>query len=122
MPYEDPAPNVASAAELANAPVRGRDGEPIGMVEDVMIDTDSGEVAYAVVNLVGAGKPPAQLTAVLWPALKRNSTGFILAEDPEKLRAAPGFERDQWPDFTSDEVKRRIDGYWGVDPHVDHRG
>jgi hypothetical protein len=40
------------------------------------------------------------------------ATYFLLDVDPEKLKAAPGFHRDNWPDTTDPNWAQEIDAYY----------
>ena len=48
-----PARKTLSASTLIGNPVRNREGEDLGKIEDFMMDLETGRVAYAVLSFGG---------------------------------------------------------------------
>jgi hypothetical protein len=44
---------------------------------------------------------------------------FILDVPKERLKEAPGFDKDHWPDVVDAEARTRIFGFYGVTPDWD---
>ncbi|OZA44632.1 MAG: photosystem reaction center subunit H [Hydrogenophilales bacterium 17-61-76] len=42
---------------------------------------------------------------------------FIFDQSKEKLESAPGFDKDQWPDFADRTWGSEIHAYYGVTPY-----
>ena len=66
-----------------------------------MIDPAHNQIAYAVVSMGGFLGVGEKWFAVPMSALKRsakNANVFILDVDKERLKNAPGFDKDKWPD------------------------
>lgn len=77
-----------------------RQGEKIGDIEDLVLDRQ-GNVAWAVVStgaFLGVGE---RLHAVPWKSLQAGPgiDNFVLDIDRERLRSAPGFDRNTFPDL-----------------------
>jgi sporulation protein YlmC with PRC-barrel domain len=96
-------PKVAlyRATGLIGAPVENSKGEPLGRIEDLILDPGEGRLAAAVLAtnaFPGLGGP---LTAVPVSALAYDEASgkFILDVDPETLRSAPAFDRKEWPEL-----------------------
>ncbi|MDO9488206.1 MAG: PRC-barrel domain-containing protein [Sphingomonadaceae bacterium] len=84
---------------ICGTDVAGADGESLGSISELMIDSGSGGVAYAVLaygGLLGVGE---KLFAVPWRAFDVDAaSGAIKLSVPrERLDALPGFDKDAWP-------------------------
>ncbi|RPJ72522.1 MAG: PRC-barrel domain containing protein [Alphaproteobacteria bacterium] len=74
-------------------------GEHLGKIEDLMIDLESGRVAYAVLSFGGFLGLGNKLFAVPWEALsvRPHEHAFALDVSKEILEKAEGFDKDDWP-------------------------
>ncbi len=54
-----------------------------------------------------------------WNALKLDTRNkcFILDEDKESLKNAPGFEKDAWPRMADRQWGSAVHDYYGVRPY-----
>jgi len=88
------------ASKIIGANVQNRQGENLGDIEDIVLDRQ-GNIAYAVVSTGGFLGIGERLHAMPWKALqpRLNEPGFILDIDRKRLQAAPGFQRNAWPNF-----------------------
>ena len=109
---------VLSASTLTGDSVRNPQGESLGKIEDLMIDLDYGQIAYAVLSFGGLLGFGDKLFAVPWGAmtLDMDSHEFVLDVDKDKLENAPGFDKDNWPEM-SQEWRTDIYEYYGTDPY-----
>ncbi|MCC6859534.1 MAG: PRC-barrel domain-containing protein [Bryobacterales bacterium] len=112
-------PKVLSASTLIGDGVRNLQDEDLGKVEEIMIDLDSGRVAYVVVSFGGFLGLGSKLFAIPWDAFRLDSDRevFILDVDRQALENAPGFDKDNWPDFADREWGSQIHSYYGYDPY-----
>jgi sporulation protein YlmC with PRC-barrel domain len=85
--------------------VKNPAGEDLGKIEEIMIDVNSGRVAYAVLSFGGFLGIGDKLFAVPWGAITLDTVDevFVLDVDEETLENAPGFDKDNWPKTTSDD-------------------
>ena len=62
-----------------------------------------------------------KLFAVPWSAFTLDSPShtFLLDVTKERLKEAPGFDKDHWPDVADPEARARIFGFYGVAPDWD---
>ena len=114
-------PDVLSATSLIGDRVTNPAGEYLGKIEELMIDLDSGRVAYAVLSFggfLGTGLGD-KLFALPFQALKLDAEHecFVLDVDPEKLRKAPGFDKDHWPSTADRTWGSQIHSYYGCRPY-----
>ena len=99
-----------SASSLTGDKVVNSRNEDLGKVEDIMLDVENGRVAYAVLSFGGFLGVGSKLFAIPWTALRldQETKCFILDVPKETLDTAPGFDKDSWPDLSSDEYARSI--------------
>jgi sporulation protein YlmC with PRC-barrel domain len=95
--------------------VRNSEGEDLGKIEELMIDIPTGRVAYAVLSFGGFLGMGNKLFAIPWDALTLDEIEhqFILNVDKKTLEAAPGFDKDEWPDMADPKFGSQIYGYYG---------
>ncbi len=112
---DGPGPEVMAASTLEGDEVVNTLGESLGKIKEVMLDVPRGRVAYAVLasgGLLGIG---GKLFAIPWQALVLD-TGrkcFVLDVDADRLKAAPGFDKDNWPSMADPTWVREVHEYYG---------
>jgi len=95
-----PGPEIMGASSLIGNDVYNNRDENLGDIKEIMLDMETGKIAYAVLSyggLLGVGE---KLFAVPWGALTLDTVNerFILNVEKAKLDVAPGFDSDNWPD------------------------
>ena len=112
---------LVSAGTITGNPVRNLSGEDVGKIEEIMLDSASGRIAYAVLSFGGFLGMGDKLFAVPWAALSLNDDrdGFILNVDSGILEEAPGFDKDEWPDFAEPTWGRSIHDHYNATPYWD---
>jgi sporulation protein YlmC with PRC-barrel domain len=107
---------VLSATSLIGDDVRNPQGEALGSIKDIMIDTGTGRIEYAVLQFGGVMFIGDKLFAVPWDQLTVDTAEkkLILDVPKEKLKNAPGFDKNDWPDFASQGYRDEISGYYGA--------
>ena len=110
---------VMSAEMLAGDPVFNRAGENLGKIEDFMLDVESGRIRYAVLSFGGVLGVGNKLFAVPAEALivDAERQRLLLDVDKERLKEAPGFDKDNWPDFADSTLGQNIYGFYGRKPY-----
>ncbi|HSF29068.1 MAG TPA: PRC-barrel domain-containing protein [Candidatus Tectomicrobia bacterium] len=110
---------VARATTIMGMDVENAQGEDLGEIEDLMIDMQDGRIAYAGLAYGGWLGLGENLAAVPWQALKFNSDegDFTLNVDKEKLRAAPHFAKDKWPQTVDRKWLADVYAYYGARPY-----
>lgn len=112
-------PIVLSATTMIGNTVVDPEGEPLGKLEEIMIDVDYGCVAYGVLSFGGFMGLGGKLFAIPWKALRRSGGDheFVLNADKELLKRTPGFDKDNWPDISDRAWGERLYGTFRVDPY-----
>ena len=112
-------PAVLSAGTICGDPVVNARGEDLGRIEELMIDLDDGRVAYAVLSFGGFLGFGNKLFAVPFEVLVLDAEKhrFVLDVPRDKLEEAPGFDKDDWPDFADPSFGREVYGYYEVDAY-----
>jgi sporulation protein YlmC with PRC-barrel domain len=111
-----PGPRVMSANSLIGDDVYNHKGEDLGEIKDIMLDTSNGNVRYAVLSFGGVLGIGDKLFAVPWNALNLDAENerFVLNVDKDRLDAAPGFDKDNWPDMADKTWEDEIHSYYGT--------
>src|SRR5262249_37324593 len=95
-------------------------GEDLGSIKDLMIDTSSGRIAYAVLSFGGFLGMGSKLHAIPWNALtfKPDKQIFLLRVDKETLENAPGsFESKDYPDMADKRWGKQVYAHYGYSPY-----
>lgn len=116
-------PRVLSASTLSGDPVRNNRGDDLGKIEDLMIDLENGQVAYAVLSFGGVFGIGDKLFAVPWKAMTVDTDRhcFLLDVPKERLKDAPGFDKDNWPDITDTAWSTQVNSFYGTKPYRENR-
>jgi sporulation protein YlmC with PRC-barrel domain len=114
-------PQVVSAGTVTGNAVRNSKGEDLGKIEEIMLDSARGKVAYAVLSFGGFMGMGDKLFALPWEALTLDTEEkcFILDVDQSVLEAAPGFDKNHWPNFADSSWGRGIYEHYGATPYWD---
>jgi sporulation protein YlmC with PRC-barrel domain len=85
--------------------VNSRD-EHLGRIEDIMLDVETGRVAYAVLSFGGFLGLGDKLFAIPWAAMRLDEERncFLLDVDRDALKNADGFDKDRWPDLAGSDL------------------
>ena len=125
------APCVCLASDLNGTKVVSQTNEKLGKIEDVVVHPD-GEVAYAVLSFGGTLGLGDKLFAIPWSAVqfkgfemaskdakdakesKDTERSIVLSIDKERLKNAPGFDKNNWPVMASPEWAKDVDAYYST--------
>lgn len=112
-------PLVLSASTLIGNNVRNSDGDSLGEIEEIMLDRSDGRVAYAVLSFGGFLGVGDKLFAVPWQVLEIDTENheFILDVPKDRLKEAPGFDKDDWPSSADRSFMDEVYGYYEVKPY-----
>lgn len=110
-------PILLSASSLSSDDVYNRKDEKLGSIKDLMIDLQSGRVCYAVLSFGGFLTMGEKLFAVPWSALTVDTENkrLLLDTNEERLKEAPGFDTDNWPDMADPSWAKSIHSYYGTE-------
>ncbi len=107
---------VLSASSITGDAVRNTQGEDLGKIQDLMIDVSNGNVRFAVLSFGGFMGMGDKLFAVPLEAMTvdLDRHEFILDVPKERLKEAPGFDKDDWPTDLGGDWGRNVYDYYGV--------
>lgn len=116
---DGPGPELMGADTLIGNDVYNHKEEHLGDIKEIMLDVGSGTVAYAVLSFGGFLGMADKLFAVPWSALildTRNKR-FLLNVEKDRLKDAPGFDRDDWPNMKDEVWANKVRSYYGTATH-----
>lgn len=124
MSTKQSAPTVLSSSSITGDGVCNPQGEDLGTIKDLMIDLQSGRVAYAVLSFGGVLGFGDKLFAVPFSALKvcPDEHKFTLDVDKERLERAHGFDKDNWPDMADRKWQTEVHEVYGSEPYWESPG
>ncbi|MHB8747264.1 MAG: PRC-barrel domain-containing protein [Gammaproteobacteria bacterium] len=122
QPYRDnpgPGPYIMSAESLSGDKVVNSEGEDLGEIEAIMLDVPNGRIAYAVLSFGGFLGMGDKLFAVPWEAMTLDADRecFVLDVEKERLKTAPGFDKDHWPTMGDMQWATRVHSYYNSRPY-----
>jgi len=115
---EGPHPNTPlrflTATSIIGDKVTTTKGEHMGKIKDIMIDLANGKIEYVVIELGGFLGIGEKFFAIPFPFLTVDAKNevFVLDQSKEKLKNAPGFDKDHWPETNTHEFDH-AGSYWG---------
>ena len=112
-------PTVLSASSINGTDVANAQGENLGEIKDLMINTNNGHVEYAVLSFGGFLGMGDKLFAMPWKAFSINTAdkNFTLNVSKEKLENAPGFDKDNWPTNANHDYLTKVYHHFGYEPY-----
>lgn len=113
-----PGPALMGADTLIGDSVVNGAEEDLGDIKEIMLDMNTGQVAYAVLAFGGFLGMGEKLFAVPWQALHLDTSNhrFVLNVEKERLKTAPGFNKDAWPDMSDITWANEVHTFYGTDP------
>jgi len=119
-----PAATSARVSDLLSLPVYGSADEKLGKVEDLVVEPGSGKIQYAVLSFGGILGIGNKYFAVPWSDMRvfykgASSAGTqkevycTIDVSKEALKNAPGFDKNQWPDFADRTFVKDIETFYG---------
>jgi len=111
---------LMKGSTFIGADVENPQGQNLGDIKDIVIDRASGRIAYAVVSFGGFLGMGEKLFAVPWGAFaqpRADKDKLVLDVDKERLKNAPGFDQNNWPQMASREWVTSLYSYYNVPPY-----
>lgn len=112
-----PGPELMGTDTLIGNDVVNAKGENLGDIKEIMLDVSTGTVSYAVLSFGGILGVGDKLFAVPWSALTLDTKEhrFVLNVDKERLKEAPGFDKDDWPNMMDEAWATQVRSYYRVE-------
>jgi sporulation protein YlmC with PRC-barrel domain len=107
---------LISADKVEGTAVYNPAGEKIGKIENIMIDKQSGKVAYAVMSFGGFLGIGDKHYPLPWSMLKYDTRlgGYVVNLDKKVLEGAPSYESRDRIDWDDEKWGRRVHDYYGI--------
>jgi sporulation protein YlmC with PRC-barrel domain len=91
---------------ICGAKVVDGNGEALGRIEEVMLDDESGRIAYVVLAHGGLAGVGEKLFALSFDLLGRDGDTLVSAVPRATFEARDGFDKDAWPTEADDSLSR----------------
>jgi len=116
--HAGPGPALMGADTLIGDSVVNAADEDLGDIKEIMLDMQTGQVAYAVLSFGGFLGLGDKLFAVPWQALHLDTVNkrFVLDIDKDQMQNAPGFDKNAWPDMADAQWAQHIHSFYRTDP------
>ena len=103
------------ASKIIGTKVRNPRGEDLGDVKELVLNPNTGDLSYAVVSFGGVLGLGDKLFAVPWKALRLDERQgvFVLDVAKDRLKHAPGFDPDRWPDMANAQWNTDVHRFYG---------
>ena len=113
---QGPGPQLMGADTLMGNDVYNSDDEDLGDIKEFMIDMASGRIAYAVLSFGGLLGMGDKLFAVPWRALTLDTENkrFTLNVPKDRLKHAPGFDKNNWPSMADKAWASGVHSFYGT--------
>ena len=110
--------NLIGSDKVEGTPVYRSNGERVGQIERIMIDTLSGNVAYAVMSFGGFLGIGEDYYPLPWSLLTFNGAvdGYEINVSEQQLKGAPKFSKFENWDWSDPDRSREIYAYFGLPP------
>ncbi|WP_058533467.1 PRC-barrel domain-containing protein [Legionella saoudiensis] len=108
---------IVKSGEIVGAKVVNPTNEKLGDIAEVVIDKQSGEVNYLVLDFGGFLGFGNKYFAVPWQLFLYNDKEdyFVLNVDKNRLKNAPGFDKEHWPNFSEPEFTTLITNFYTIE-------
>ena len=116
-----PGPEVMAASTLEGDKILCIEDEEVGKVKEIMLDVESGTIAYVVMKSGGFLGIRDKLMAIPWSALTLDTDRkcLLLAMPADRVKNAPGFDKDHWPSMVDTTWATSLHQYYGIEPYWD---
>jgi sporulation protein YlmC with PRC-barrel domain len=111
----DESAELIASNKVEGTAVYDRDGEKLGAVYNFMVDKQSGQVEYAVLQFGGLFGLGSDFYPLPWEMLTYDveEGGYLVDIDKETLEDAPRYSGDQEPTYDAD-YGARVYGHYGL--------
>jgi sporulation protein YlmC with PRC-barrel domain len=106
------------ASEIIGKGVQNDQGEYLGVIRDLMIDPQNGGISFALLSPGGVLGIPMRFVPVPFGAMAFNPAKnvYLLDVSREKIIAAPGFDRGEFPQQAGRGWETEVFRYYGQTP------
>lgn len=109
---------LLSASSMRDFSVKNIEGKDIGEIKDLVVDWNDGKVAYAVLSFGGFMGFGEKLFAIPLDQFSFDTKNeeLVLNVSKERLKDAPGFDKDNWPQYPDAEFINSVYRHYSASP------
>jgi sporulation protein YlmC with PRC-barrel domain len=106
---------IIAASTILKSRLISQNKEPLGDVEDMLVDLPVGRLVYLVIN-PSAAKAQGERYAVPPQAVQFDASGgtLMLQASQEQFLSGPHFEKDYWTDMANPSLASSVYGHYGL--------
>jgi hypothetical protein len=107
---------LIAADKVQGTDVFNNGGDRLGSVHDLMIDKQTGQVAYAILSFGGFLGVGSSYHPLPWSLLRydTNLGGYVVEIDESQLEGAPSYPVGTDPAWGDPEYEGKLHDYYGV--------
>jgi sporulation protein YlmC with PRC-barrel domain len=109
--------NAMRISKINGMAVRNIAGERLGTIDDLVVNLETGQIAYVTLGVGGILGVGEKLYGVPYQDVRfdmgNDETFAVLDISKQKLETAPSFDRRNWPDFADTAYVQKIDDFYG---------
>ncbi len=107
---------LVKSDQVIGVNVINNEREDLGKIEELVLDKQNGHVVYAVLSFGGVMGIGDKLFALPWKALSYNKEeeAYVLPLNKEKLKNAPGFDKDHWPNMGDNVWRNDVESFYSL--------
>jgi len=109
------------ASSLLGMNVENPQTQKLGELQDLVLDPHSGRVVYAVLasgGFLGLNEKYFAIPPTAFQA-STDERHLVLNVAKDRLKAAPGFDKNNWPSWADQTWAREVYSYYGQEPYWD---
>jgi PRC-barrel domain len=110
---------LIAADKVQGTDVFNNGGDRLGSVHDLMIDKQTGQVAYAIMSFGGFLGIGNSYHPLPWSLLRYNQNlgGYVVELNESLLKSAPSYPVGTEPAWGDPEYESKLHDYYGVGPY-----
>jgi PRC-barrel domain len=105
---------LAVKQSIIGTKVVNANNEHLGKIEDIVIDSRDNRVSYAILSFGGFLGVGDKHFAIPWKVIdfKPAQHSAVLNVDKDRLKNAPGFHKDEWPDMSDRAWEAKVHAHY----------
>lgn len=110
---------LISSSRVEGTPVYNLDGEKLGTVDSMMIDRDTGQVAYAVMAFGGFLGMGERRHPMPWKTMVYDKAreGYVVTLSREELEAAPNMDANEFGRLDDRDYEETVYTHYKAEPY-----
>jgi PRC-barrel domain protein len=112
---------LVAAASIRGTAVYNTEGEALGSINDLMIDAETGRIAYALMSFGGFLGIGERYHPLPWSVLRYSTElgGYVVDVDKKTLENAPTYGPNEMPNYGDREWAQRLHDYYRAQVYWD---